>query len=393
MCHLPRKHEVTFQLIKDIFNIIFSGNSKVYIWGTEDELFPFTMYNLFSEEQIISKNFINLQHTFQQTWQQQHPHRSTSLSDTHTQCLCKECIGKKATETWSLQDAVAYTLHEWLNKRLTISSFHIGLDPLLFQMNIHEKEDRRKLTQYAIYDCLSMQRILIKLDLVKKQNKILPAISTTTINNSTSTTIYNNNNITDLEKISSDDNEPDKLVQQSTRTISTITTSIKETTYNNSNQIEFISSDDEDHEFQREQQPTPIVSNNSPANNKEQYNPLNKEQRKKIHNRTCTLKQRKKYYRHKIIKHNIDHRFTITNIKTILRQYSIQFCAINTVKPSRTNQTTLYIGIKNEKLLSTYEEKLKHLFTREHYQQYKHIHRSSNKDDRYIHHYHDPRTN
>ena len=57
------------------------------------------------------------------------------------------------------------------------------------------------------------------------------------------------------------------------------------------------------------------------------------------------------------MRHDIYRRFTITNIKIILRQYSINFCAFNIVTSSRT---TLYMGIKNKALLLEYEEQLKH---------------------------------
>ena len=57
------------------------------------------------------------------------------------------------------------------------------------------------------------------------------------------------------------------------------------------------------------------------------------------------------------MRYYIYRRFTITNIKIILRQCSINFCASNILPSSRAN---LYMGIKNKALVPEYEEQLKH---------------------------------
>ena len=66
MCHLPHKHELTFKLIQDFFNIIFNNDKTIYIWGIKDELLPFTVYDLFSYEQINRFTFINLKEKFKE---------------------------------------------------------------------------------------------------------------------------------------------------------------------------------------------------------------------------------------------------------------------------------------------------------------------------------------
>ena len=90
-------------------------------------------------------------------------------------------------------------------------------------------------------------------------------------------------------------------------------------------------------------------------------------EKKKIHNRSCTRKQRRKAYRHEIIKRDIYKRFTITDIKNVLRQLKIDFSIVNTTISQRTNTTTLFIGIKTQELIPQYEAQLQYLFTREHY--------------------------
>ena len=63
--------------------------------------------------------------------------------------------------------------------------------------------------------------------------------------------------------------------------------------------------------------------------NQQQPNPLSGQQRRKIHNRTCTIKQRKRYYRYTIRINNINKRLTIPRIKSILRAHHIEYVAVN----------------------------------------------------------------
>ncbi|CAF5162219.1 unnamed protein product [Rotaria magnacalcarata] len=168
MCHLTREHTTTFNLIKNLLTTIFNSSKPIYIWGERDELTPFVIYNLFSATQLSLTNFQNLQDKFKEQWQQQHPHITSTISssDLTPECVCEKCIGKSSHELWSLQDAVSYELNEWLDKRSTMSYFNIGLDPQLSQLNLKERQNRQKLTNYAANDCLSMQRLLIKMQII-----------------------------------------------------------------------------------------------------------------------------------------------------------------------------------------------------------------------------------
>ncbi|CAF4898482.1 unnamed protein product, partial [Rotaria socialis] len=64
MWHLPRNNTTCFTLIKQLFNIIFTTNKIIYLWGLKDELTPFVDFNLFSHDQLQSITPINLQHQF-----------------------------------------------------------------------------------------------------------------------------------------------------------------------------------------------------------------------------------------------------------------------------------------------------------------------------------------
>ena len=362
MCHIPQQNEFTFTIIKDLFDLILRTDKIIYVWGTLDELIPFTNYQFFSIDQISHTQFINLQDSFKRYWQRNHPHHeptATSSADFINKCLCEQCIGKEDSQLWSLQDAVAFELNEWLDKRSTLSDFDIGLDPQLASLTGIRKENRKRMTIYAADDCLSMERLLIKLEYEQ--------IATTTTIINKKRKINNIFNLDELESISSDDEDQPQL--------QTITTTKRIP----------IKIDEQKVEHKQQEQRIVSISNNPTnllVNQNRPINPLSKEERRKIHNRSCTLKQRRRLYRYEIIKHNIHDRFTISNIKMILREHSIDFGAVNTIKSSRNGRTILYIGINNKDKLSEYELRLKHLFTFKHYEHFRRSRRSSYKDDR-----------
>ncbi|CAF1045810.1 unnamed protein product [Rotaria sordida] len=121
---------------------------------------------------------------------------------------------------------------------------------------------------------------------------------------------------------------------------------------------------------QQPQQTPPVEPNPVNIESKQRTRQLTKEEKHKIHNRACTLEQRKRYYQYGIKHRNIDKQFTIRNIKDILRQHRISFTAINFSTSSITHERTLYIGIKDASKLETYEIQIQNLFTREHYKQF-----------------------
>ncbi|CAF4550160.1 unnamed protein product, partial [Rotaria sp. Silwood2] len=161
MHHLPSVNHVNFTLIKELFQILLSPDKIIYIWGSQKELIPFTTFGLFSKEQVNHMPSINVQNQFKIFWKQQHQHQSSST--TINNCVCEKCLGKKSGDLWSLQDAVAYELEQYLSKQLTTEDFNIGLDSNLYHMNDEEKHYREQLTTYALHDCLSMHKIIINM--------------------------------------------------------------------------------------------------------------------------------------------------------------------------------------------------------------------------------------
>ncbi|CAF2957428.1 unnamed protein product [Rotaria sp. Silwood2] len=157
MYHLPNENHICFKLIKDLIEIIFSQDKKLYTWGSINELKPFVIFKLFSYEQLNRMNPINLQENFKIFWNQQHPHKSSSSTSSNSSSdnrLCEACIGIGPSEIWSLQNSVAFELNEYLPKKLTNQGFNMGLDPNLRHMDSKEKHYRQQLSTYALNDCL-----------------------------------------------------------------------------------------------------------------------------------------------------------------------------------------------------------------------------------------------
>ena len=97
---------------------------------------------------------------------------------------------------------------------------------------------------------------------------------------------------------------------------------------------------------------------------------LSTDQRKKIHNISCTIKQRKRYYRNELIFRNADHRFTINQIKIILQQQQISIYVINTTTTTRSKRT-LFVAIRYTESIRTYEQQSRDLFIKTHYKELK----------------------
>ena len=273
---------------------------------------------------------------------------------------------------WSLQDAIAYETSQYLSKQYTMSQFDIGLDPNLHKMNLREQEYRQHMSDYAKHDCLAMQSLLIEMEFTNRQPQPTTGISST-----------------EIVKFLHDSDDDESLFTSMNNQCLTTSTDYYLGCANESNPVEQIpvnttttsSSSNILHQLPAFPSST-TTQKNLASHETDNRIELTKEECKRIHNRSCTLKQRQKYYRHEIIKRDIDRRFTITDIKTILQQYDIQFSAINTTT-SRSKQRILFIGIKNERMLRMYEERLKHCFTRRHYHEYIEQMRSFVKDDRY----------
>ncbi|CAF3497896.1 unnamed protein product [Rotaria sp. Silwood1] len=356
--HLPRSHVTTFLLIQQLFESLFQIKNTIYIWGQINELEKFIDFNLFSYDQIDLSHNINLQDNFKSYWNEHHPHIESSTTTANNQtCICEQCIGIQENNLWSIQAATAYELHKWLDKRHTRSSFDIGLDPQLVHLNSKELEYRQLITQYAANDCDAMYQLLISMNIIQQQSSQSLTIEEKT-DNHYELMLFDTN----------EQNEQELIDEQQT-----IHYKFQTPSSNHNEPIESpIHSDkqmSDDNNEQQLQQTSPVELHPINIKSQQRTQQLTEEEKRKIHNRTCTRKQRIRYYRNEIQRRNIDKRFKIRNIKRILRQHRIPITAVNFSTSPMTHQRTLHVGIKDISKKETYEIEIQNLFTDKHYEQ------------------------
>jgi hypothetical protein len=376
-----------------LFEIFFSSGKIIYIWGNKNELDPFVEFKLFSDEQLRSIKPINLQQQFKLFWNEQHPHqyRSSTLTDiSEEDCICERCIGKKPTEPWAIQDSIAFLFKEYLSKILTREKFHFGLDPHLFRLDHDEKQYRQELTNYALNDCAAMQRILIEMKNKKFEFKIavkkfinpqlfelspinssddddIPNVQVKLILPTTSNRIIFSNDLSTPSIVTLENNDtlttPDNLpMSHSSAQISLFVDFERcppdwESMKTNENELNI-----------PDWTNTLITSNNDDQQEQTtQRDELSAEEKRKIHNRTCTIKQRRRYYRNELIFEDIDRRFTIKQIKLILEQQQIPIYVVNAPKSKTTNKRTLFVAVRNPESIKIYEKQSRGYFTTQHY--------------------------
>jgi hypothetical protein len=387
--HLPKQNKKEFQLIKNLFDSLFIKENKIFIWGDIEELRKFTQFDLFDLQQIYSPTNRNVQEEFKLYWEEVYPHHE----DRNEECQCKNCFGINHDGPLALQDAVAFELRQWLDKRLTRQSFNIGLDPQLRKLNSREFQYRQSLYTYAANDCDAIHRIIIHSNIINNQysentpidklndeilldemdnelendeiildvrgGESISIINSTNKSTTTSTMTYNEPPL--FEPISSDDEEPMEVVP-------------KQKQLNKSMEHD----EPEPSNYDRPTEVQLVQINSSPqAMNVKYINPLSKAERRKIHNKSCTRRQRAKAYTREIILYNIEKRFPVKIIKQMLKEHGVLITQVNPVESMRTGQIILYIGIKQPVKKEKYEE-LQDLFT---YQNYRRLfpHKSKHK--------------
>ena len=354
--------------------------------------------------------FIDVQENFKQYWKVQHPHRQAN--STHTSrtedCLCERCIGKKPTDSWSLQDCMAYEFNQYLPKLYSKSDFDIGLDPKLERFNNEELNHRKNLTEYAFNDCLCMEIIIqrlktenFKFNIGQSTRARSKPIKTPRISFSDSDDdgeIYLSqlnpvNNQQSNEKpptthstnrtISFSNEEP-PTIHSTNRTISP--SNVQPTTTHSTSRTVIFSSESSKNRTislsnEHLNRQISITSNEIFPSNEQQkisnqstrnrtQTDITEDEKKKIHNRTCTRKQRMRCYQHEIIKKNIDNRFSYTDMKKILKRLNIPATLLNKSTLPTSNATTLFIGIRYPENMQIYIRKTSKLFSTEHYQQF-----------------------
>ncbi|CAF1513304.1 unnamed protein product [Adineta steineri] len=413
MHHLPDRRSNNFTLMQQLFTTILIPEKFIYIWGKKDELIPFIEFELFIEEQINSINENNLQNKYKLLWNQLNPHRRhehEQINLKENECLCELCIGKNASEPSSLQDSVAYSFQEYLPKIYTEGDFHMVLDTKLFDGNKETQEYRQQLRKYALYDCLSMQRIIILMEendftceqIIEpsKESKIILSLSRNSNNEANDDNIYEQQRKKSSNQIYSTNKPTAPSIEILER--NNILSVEDESIINNLEQeIPIIGSrrypmdweslqanqnpeqlHEQPHEQLHEQLPEqlheqpheqlheqlPEQLHEQPHEQLHEQSPEDKQ--KRIHNRKCTVKQRRRYYRNKLIFYNVYHRFSVKQTKNILKQEHIPIYVVQP-KKSSTNQHSLHVAVRNPEFIRSYERQTQGFFTKKHYDELK----------------------
>ena len=345
--HFPRRDQHQFQLIQKLFDILLKPTKVIFIWGDLDELTGFTRYGLFTSAQLGLPQQLNVQRRFRTYWSDMYPHQIPSPDDT-SDCSCLDCFGITHDNLISLQDAVAISLHRWIDKRLTRNPFDIGLDPQLQQLNQRELEYRTSMTAYAANDCDAVKQIIMHTNIIHEIQ--LPIAYAAFI----------------IQESSPSDS-PSKEIPHELIDISTEQTSSQPVIYESTIELELQPVPDENDELLVYSNPTPnrIVTLNGPPEQQEETI-LTPEERRVVHNRSCTLRQRRRLYQYKITCRDIDSRFPIRTIKQMLEDNHIHYKAVNTVKSHLKNKATLYIGVEDPKM-TRYTRFIQTLFNTENY--------------------------
>ncbi|CAF1384611.1 unnamed protein product [Rotaria sordida] len=310
-------------------------------------------------DNFFAKNF-NLQHEFKNYWQQHHPHKPLSSSTliNYSTSICEAYSGIQPNNPWRLQDSVAYKLNRWLDKRETKSPFDIGLDLRMKHLNSKEIEHRQTSIKYTAADCLSMQQIMININIIDPQqsSNLLNETCILTIEQCISSIeLLENNNALYTTQYDSMTHSPEPIVSPSILTQST------------TRDWELISSNEDESTYtrstSRKLKPVRRKTNELHSISEE----LSAKEHHKIHNRSCTLRQRKYYHAHTITVEDIYPRFGIRQIKSILKEHNIEFRAVNATTSKKTNKTYLYIGITDPNNLVSYQTRTRNLFTNQNY--------------------------
>jgi len=101
ICHLHRVSHPGFDLLRNLFEIIFTWEKTIYNRDTKVELVPFTQFGLFTQEQSENLTPMNLQYEFKFFWDQKHPHQSNHsifTDDSTNLCICESCLAKQPSE-------------------------------------------------------------------------------------------------------------------------------------------------------------------------------------------------------------------------------------------------------------------------------------------------------
>lgn len=204
ICYLPDVDSILFERFKELWLIIFNSGNEIITWGPLAKEFKDFQHLEWMKLGNIKKK--NLQSLFQD-WQDgivAHPETESremmtgvsldtpgddDYDDSEDECYTNYNDTNDKTK-YSLQKAVAITLHNFLDKVQTVNDWNCGLELLLgtwrskiFSKKYYneqvEKQQRIKMIEYAVHDCTSVTEIYFVMYLEQTETTINKNITTT----------------------------------------------------------------------------------------------------------------------------------------------------------------------------------------------------------------------
>ena len=179
MRYLPNEISILFQHIELLLSIILCPSNFIQAWGDiKIELKHFLTYGLFSIEQLVQIEVVNLQQKFKRWFDKIFDHNEDCYElyddmNDNSKCICLHRPFQHTYNEWSLKMAIGFTFHTYFDTSLTYKNWSIGL---FLQFHIPSTEETNNdifsdaqiqnenifrciLSEYVTQECMATYKI------------------------------------------------------------------------------------------------------------------------------------------------------------------------------------------------------------------------------------------
>jgi hypothetical protein len=167
LAHLPPEDSHMYVEIKKFFDLVFRQGNELYSWGDmEQELRPIKDYNLIKWPLLPS--MINIQPHYGSWYERartlqgsccpkHHSYDANVVNDNPPKCECYEKNPYRQGELWSLQKALIYSKHLFIDKSMRMNNWAGGLTNKDTKLS---SSRRRNMVNYAVNDVLATTMLI-----------------------------------------------------------------------------------------------------------------------------------------------------------------------------------------------------------------------------------------
>ncbi|CAF3293175.1 unnamed protein product [Rotaria sp. Silwood2] len=409
--HLPSDNPPAYVKIKIFFTLVFRSGNQLYSWGDMGkELEPIQDYHLVNWP--ATALLIDIQPYFSDWYEWALAHCESCRPNHNHHCdginydnvttqnysssknVCHEPSPYRSREKWSLQKALIYAAHMFIDKSSTVNNWAAGLTSNNSTLSFGR---RKKMINYAIYDCFSttyfIRPVLEYWTFNKLKNanivelftsfKSLPLPTINSSNTKTNKKIKKNIDPQQLFNINDDDLQPisddDEIyLHQLIEPVTNEPPGNEKTPKDKQeltgqllvNDAELIS--DEDDELIIDHNPTlppvAVVDKAPPTKTRRKTHQQRSKGSRHRRNQKRNNTHRTRRYQYYLTR-SMYYKFTMPSIKKILKQHHINYVHI------KEADGILIIGVKNALIQQQYQNRIpEDIFDRKHYQIYQHHH-------------------